>query len=83
MNNFITIWASAGKMPALPQHTALVYATMLVVAILAHRFQRPELATSPTRVLADKRRDKGCGSGFQSCAAQRRWRIKLRLGSLA
>lgn len=36
------------------QHTALVYATMLVVAILAHRFQRPELATSPTRVLARK-----------------------------
>jgi hypothetical protein len=36
------------------QHTALVYATMLTVAILAHRFQRPELATSPTRVLARK-----------------------------
>jgi hypothetical protein len=36
------------------QHTALVYATMLAVAILAHRFQRPELATSPTRVLARK-----------------------------
>lgn len=36
------------------QHTALVYATILVVAILAHRFQRPELATSPTRVLARK-----------------------------
>jgi hypothetical protein len=36
------------------QHTALVYSTMLVVALLAHRFQRPELATSPTRVLARK-----------------------------
>jgi hypothetical protein len=36
------------------QHTALVYSTMLAVAILAHRFQRPELATSPTRVLARK-----------------------------
>jgi hypothetical protein len=36
------------------QHTALVYSAMLVVAILAHRFQRPELATSPTRVLARK-----------------------------
>jgi hypothetical protein len=36
------------------QHTALVYSTMLVVALLAHRYQRPELATSPTRVLARK-----------------------------
>jgi hypothetical protein len=36
------------------QHTALVYATMLMVALLAHRFQRPELANSPTRVLALK-----------------------------
>jgi hypothetical protein len=36
------------------QHTALVYATMLAVAILAHRYQRPELATSPSRVLARK-----------------------------
>lgn len=36
------------------QHTALVYATMLIVAILAHRFHRPELATSPSRVLARK-----------------------------
>jgi len=36
------------------QHTALVYSTMLVVAILAHRFQRPELATSPSRILARK-----------------------------
>jgi len=36
------------------QHTALVYSTMLVVAMLAHRYQRPELATSPTRVLARK-----------------------------
>ena len=36
------------------QHTALVYSTMLVVALLAHRYQRPELATAPTRVLARK-----------------------------
>ena len=36
------------------QHTALVYASMLVVALLAHRFQRPELATSRSRVLALK-----------------------------
>jgi hypothetical protein len=36
------------------QHTALVYATMLAVALLAHRFQRPELATSRSRVLALK-----------------------------
>src|SRR5262245_30535519 len=28
------------------QHTALVYATMLAVALIAHRFQRPELALS-------------------------------------
>ena len=36
------------------QHTALVYATMLAVALIAHRYQRPELAGSPTRVLAAK-----------------------------
>ena len=36
------------------QHTALVYATMLAVALIAHRFQRPELAGSRTRVLALK-----------------------------
>jgi len=36
------------------QHTALVYATMLAVALIAHRYQRPELATSRTRVLASK-----------------------------
>jgi Transposase DDE domain len=36
------------------QHTALVYATMLAVALIAHRYQRPELAGSPTRVLALK-----------------------------
>lgn len=36
------------------QHTALVYSSMLIVALLAHRFQRPELATAPTRVLARK-----------------------------
>jgi hypothetical protein len=36
------------------QHTALVYATMLAVALIAHRYQRPELAGSRTRVLAAK-----------------------------
>jgi hypothetical protein len=36
------------------QHTALVYSSMLVVALLAHRYQRPELATAPTRVFARK-----------------------------
>lgn len=36
------------------QHTALVYATMLAVALIAHRYQRPELAGSRTRVLALK-----------------------------
>jgi hypothetical protein len=36
------------------QHTALVYATMLAVALIAHRFQRPELALSRSRVLALK-----------------------------
>jgi hypothetical protein len=36
------------------QHTALVYTTMLAVALLAHRFQRPELALSRSRVLALK-----------------------------
>jgi hypothetical protein len=36
------------------QHTALVYTTMLAVALIAHRYQRPELAGSPTRVLAAK-----------------------------
>lgn len=36
------------------QHTALVYSTMLAVALIAHRYQRPELAGSPTRVLAAK-----------------------------
>jgi hypothetical protein len=36
------------------QHTALVYATMLAVALIAHRLQRPELALSRTQVLALK-----------------------------
>jgi hypothetical protein len=36
------------------QHTALVYATILAVALIAHRYQRPELAGSPTKVLALK-----------------------------
>jgi len=36
------------------QHTALVYATMLAVALIAHRYQRPELAGSRTRLLALK-----------------------------
>ena len=36
------------------QHTALVYSTMLAVALIAHRYQRPELAGSRTHVLALK-----------------------------
>jgi hypothetical protein len=36
------------------QQTALVYAVMLGVALSAHRFQRPELAGSRTKVLALK-----------------------------
>jgi len=36
------------------QHTALVYSVMLGVALVAHRYQRPELAGSRTRVLAVK-----------------------------
>ncbi|HXV98658.1 MAG TPA: transposase [Anaerolineae bacterium] len=36
------------------QHTALVYCTMLAVALIAHRYQRPDLAGSRTRVLAVK-----------------------------
>ncbi len=36
------------------QHTALVYAVMLGVALTAHRFQRPELAGSRAKVLALK-----------------------------
>jgi Transposase DDE domain len=36
------------------QHTALVYSVMLGVALTAHRFQRPDLAGSPSRVLALK-----------------------------
>lgn len=36
------------------QHTALVYTTMLAVALIAHRYQRPELAGSRTHVLALK-----------------------------
>lgn len=34
------------------QHTALVYAVMLGVALTAHRLQRPDLAGSRTKVLA-------------------------------
>ena len=34
------------------QHTALVYSVMLGVALVAHRYQRPELAGSRRRVLA-------------------------------
>ncbi|MGH8491089.1 MAG: transposase [Gammaproteobacteria bacterium] len=36
------------------QQTALVYSTMLAVALIAHRYQRPELAGSRTHVLAHK-----------------------------
>jgi len=36
------------------QHTALVYAVMLGVALTAHRFQRPDLAGSRAKVLAVK-----------------------------
>lgn len=36
------------------QHTALVYITILAVALIAHRFQRPELALSRSKVLALK-----------------------------
>ena len=34
------------------QHTALVYSVMLGIALTAHRFQRPDLAGSPMKVLA-------------------------------
>jgi hypothetical protein len=36
------------------QHTALVYSVMLGVALVAHRYQRPELAGSRAHVLAIK-----------------------------
>ena len=36
------------------QHTALVYSVMLGIALVAHRYQRPDLAGSRTRVLALK-----------------------------
>jgi hypothetical protein len=36
------------------QHTALVYSVMLAVAFIAHRYQRPDLAGSRTKVLALK-----------------------------
>lgn len=36
------------------QHVALVYSVMLGVALVAHRYQRPELAGSRSRVLAAK-----------------------------
>ncbi len=44
-------WAGLG---AAYQHTALVYGTMLAVALIAHRYQRPDLAGSRTRVLEAK-----------------------------
>ena len=34
------------------QHTALVYSVMLGIALVAYRYQRPELAGSRRRVLA-------------------------------
>ncbi len=43
-----------GGLVAAYQHTALVYSTMLAVALIAHRYQPPELANSRTRVLALK-----------------------------
>lgn len=36
------------------QHTALVYTTILAVALIAYRYQRPELSGSRSRVLAVK-----------------------------
>jgi hypothetical protein len=36
------------------QHTALVYSVMLAVALIPHRYQRPDLAGSRTKVLALK-----------------------------
>jgi hypothetical protein len=36
------------------QHTALVYSVMLGVALVAHRYQRPDLAGSRAKVLALK-----------------------------
>lgn len=36
------------------QHTTLVYATMFAVALIADRYQRPELAGSRTRFLGIK-----------------------------
>jgi hypothetical protein len=42
-----------GLIPAY-QHTALVYSVMLAVALTAHRFQRPDLAGSRSKVLAAK-----------------------------
>ena len=36
------------------QHTALVYSTMVGVALVAHRYQRPELMGSRSSVLALK-----------------------------
>jgi hypothetical protein len=39
---------------AADQHTALVYSTMLAVARVAHRYQRPDLVDSRSRVLQAK-----------------------------
>lgn len=36
------------------RHTSLVYAVMLGVALVAHRYQRPELAGSRMKVLANR-----------------------------
>lgn len=44
-------WAGLG---AAYQHTALVYSVMLGVALVAHRYQRPDLAGSRSKVLALK-----------------------------
>jgi len=46
--------ASWSGLVAAYQHTALVYTVMLGVALVAHRYQRPELAGSRTQVLAAK-----------------------------
>lgn len=43
---------AAYRVGAAHQYTALVYSAMLGVALSAHRYQRPELAGSRTKVLA-------------------------------
>lgn len=42
------------ELAAAYQHTALVYSTMLAVALVACRYQRPDLAGSRTQVLEAK-----------------------------